>query len=80
VAKGEVDLFNIIFCTQKYRLQTKYSPFAPENATAASSNYSKAGRSRRMAKHRAKALNGLQAAPKSWFRARVENGLRRGKP
>jgi hypothetical protein len=37
-------------------------------------------RSRGMAKHRAKASNGLQAAPKSWFCAEVENGLQRGKP
>jgi hypothetical protein len=33
-----------------------------------------------MAKHQAKASNGLQAAMKSWFRAKVENGLQRGKP
>jgi hypothetical protein len=65
--------------TQKHRLQSKYSPLTPQDTAAAYSNYSKAGRSRRMAKRRAKASNGLQAAPKSWFRARVENGLQRGK-
>jgi hypothetical protein len=77
---GEVDVINIIFCTQKYRLQNKYSPFAPENAAAASSNYSKAGPGERMAVHSEKALNREEAAQKSWFRAGVENGLRRGKP
>jgi hypothetical protein len=34
-----------------------------------------------MAVHSVKApLNREEAAPKSWFRAGVENGLRRGKP
>jgi hypothetical protein len=80
-AAGEVDVFiNNIFCTQKYRLQTKFSPFAPENAAAASSNYSKAGPGERMVVHAAKALNSEEAAQKSWFRAGVENGLERGRP
>ena len=61
-AAGEVAVFNIIIRTQKYRLQTKYSPFAPENAMAASSNYSKAGPGERMAVHSAKALNREEAA------------------
>jgi hypothetical protein len=77
---GEVDVFNIIFCTQKHRLRSKYSPFTPQDAAAAYSNYSKAGRSRRIAKHRAKASNGSQAAPKSWFHVVVGFGLRRSKP
>jgi hypothetical protein len=50
-AAGEVDVINIIFCTQKYRLQNITSPFAPENAAAASSNYSKAAMRRMMAGH-----------------------------
>jgi hypothetical protein len=74
-----VDVFNIIFCTQKYRLQNKYSHFAPENAAAASSNYSTAGPGERMAVHAAEALNSEEAARKSWFHVGVENGLRRGK-
>jgi hypothetical protein len=68
------------FCTQKYRLQTKCSPFTPENAAAASSNYSKAGPGDRMAVRAAKALDSEEAAQKSWFHAGVENGLLRGKP
>jgi hypothetical protein len=50
-AAGEVDVFNVIFGTQKYGLQNIYSPFAPENAAAASSNYSKAAMRRTMAGH-----------------------------
>jgi hypothetical protein len=61
-AAGEVDVFNIIFCTQKHRLQSKYSPVAPENAAAASSNYSKAGPGERMDVPSAKALNREVAA------------------
>jgi hypothetical protein len=79
-APGEVDVFNIIFCTQKYKLQSKYLPFTPHDAAAGYSNYSKTGRIRRMALHPAKASNGLQAAQKNWFRAGVENGLPSGKP
>jgi hypothetical protein len=75
-------IYLILFFAHKntdYKANTHLSA-SPQDTVAAYSNNSKAGRSRRMAKHRAKALNGLQAAPKSWFRARVENGLRRGKP
>ena len=43
-------------------------------------HYSKAGRGRRMEEHEAKASNIKEAAPKSWLRAGVENGLRRSKP
>jgi hypothetical protein len=50
---GKVDVLNNIFFTQKYKLQTKYSPFAAENAAAASSNYSKAGPGERMIVHAA---------------------------
>jgi hypothetical protein len=64
---GEVDVFNIIFCTQKYILQNKYSPFAPQNAVAASSNYSKAGLREMMAVHAAKASNSEDVAQKVGF-------------
>ena len=74
-------MYLILFFAHKntdYKANTHL--FTPQDAMTAYLNYSNAGRSRRMAKHQAKALNGLQAAPKSWFRARVENGLQRGKP
>jgi hypothetical protein len=48
--------------------------------THTSPNYSKAGPRETKAGHRAKASNGAEAAPKSWFRAGVGIGLRRSEP
>jgi hypothetical protein len=79
-ATGEVDVFNIIICTQKYIQQNKYSPFVPQNAVAASSNNSKVGSKERMAVHAAKAWNSKEVAQKSWFPVSVGFGLRRSKP
>jgi hypothetical protein len=80
VAEGEWDTINNIFCTQKHRLQNEYSHLIPQNAVAASPIYSKAGPSGTKAGHWAKALNGAEAAQKSWFRAGVGICLRRSKP
>jgi hypothetical protein len=56
-------MYLILFFAHKiHRLQSKYSPFAPENAAAASSNYSKAGPGERMDVPSAKALNREVAA------------------
>jgi hypothetical protein len=69
-------MYLILFFAHKntdYKANTHL--FTPQDATTAYLNYSKAGRSRRMAKHQAKVLNGLQAALKSWFCAEVEKGL-----
>jgi hypothetical protein len=82
VVGGEVDVFNIIFCNKNVDYKTNTHLFTPQDATATYtySNYSKARRSRRTAKHWEKASNGFRQHRKSWFRSRVENGLQRGKP
>jgi hypothetical protein len=47
---------------------------------AASPDYSKAGRSRRIEENEVKGSNVKETAPKSWYHAGVENGMRRSKP
>jgi hypothetical protein len=78
-AGGEVDVFNIIFCTQKYRLQNKYLSFTPQNTVAGFPDYLKVGRSRKMEEHEAKASNIKEVALKSWFPVGVEIGLQGSK-
>jgi hypothetical protein len=80
VVGGEVDVFNIIFCTQKYRLQNKYSPFHPPRCHGHLFELFQSGEEQKDGQTLREGFEWLQAAPKSWFRARVENGLQRGKP
>jgi hypothetical protein len=79
VVGGEVDVFNIIFCTQKYRLQNKYSPFHPPRCHGHLFKLFESGEEQKDGQTLSEGFEWLQAAPKSWFRARVENGLQRGK-
>jgi hypothetical protein len=80
VVGGEVYVFNIIFCTQKYRLQNKYSPFHPPRHQGHLFELFESGEEQEDGQTLSEGFEWLQAAPKSWFHARVENGLQRGKP
>jgi hypothetical protein len=73
-AAGEVDVLILFFAHKNtdYKTFTHLSPFAPENAVAASWNYSKAGPRKRMAVHAVEALNSEEEAQKSWFCASVK--------
>jgi hypothetical protein len=73
-------MYLILFFAHKNTDYKTTTHLAPQNATAASSNYPRAGLGEKMAVHAVKDLNSEEAAQKSWFRAWVENGLRRGKP
>jgi hypothetical protein len=80
VVGGEVDVFNIIFCTQKYRLQNKYSPVHPPRRQGRLFELFESGEEQKDGQTLSEGFEWLQAALKSWFCARVENGLQMGKP
>ena len=74
-------MYLILFSAHKninYKTNTRL--FTPQDTTATYSNYSKSGEEQEDGQTLSEGFEWLQEAPKSWFRAQVENGLQRGKP
>ena len=74
-------MYLILFSAHKnINYKTNTLLFTPQDTTATYSNYSKSGEEQEDGQTLSEGFEWLQAAPKSWFHARVENGLQRGKP
>jgi hypothetical protein len=78
VVGGEVDVFNIIFCTQKYRLQNKYSPFYPPRCHGHLFELFESGEEQKDGQTLSEGLEWLAGSTEKLVSCPVENGLQRG--